>query len=439
MSENSNTGLPGVWIFKVGAFEYNENVQAPSTEEGLTEMPQLLQTCNEGSHKYCHSKADCFDKYGGFCCVCQQGYYGNGRACIKNDYPIRVEGSLMGEINGHNIEESAKLQSYVVTADGRSYTAIHPVNSELGGLLRIILPIATSIGWLFAKPSNGASNGYHLTGGEYLHTSKIQFDSGEVLRINQTFEGLDYWDRLSVKIEVFGKVPYISPQLKLHMADYVDEYKFVNNGEISSLYAHTLEIPEENRVINFQIEQNIHFDNCLRDEDESPVGKSVLQKVSKIVLDYVERDQALRTSVLTKIGVDAESNPCTDGAASCGENTVCVPYEDTFRCDCLHGYAPQVDSDGMETCKDIDECATGTHVCDENALCTNNEGGFTCICFEGFFGNGFRCLTNSTSITQPGDLTQHGLEPDYEHNQEHMPQHPECNVCYFQYIYKTFF
>uniref|UniRef100_W8B8M3 Nidogen-1 n=1 Tax=Ceratitis capitata TaxID=7213 RepID=W8B8M3_CERCA len=406
-SENSNIGVPGVWLFHVGALNETANVEVPIDQEDLNVVPQAA-TCAESGHKTCNFNADCHDKSDGFCCVCHEGFYGNGKACLKNDYPIRVTGTLAGQINGQVIDERAKLQSYVVTADARSYTAVNPVSAELGAQLRLIVPVFSAIGWLFAKPLKGALNGYHLTGGDFVHSSRIRFDTGESLLVNQTFEGLNYWDQLSVKLELFGDVPFVNGNAKLHMADYVDEYTYVSANEVHSVHTHTIEIPEESRVINFQLEQSISFDRCVLDYADLSTGKSVLQKASKIVLDYFERDQALRTSVLTKIGVDAESNACTDGTAICGENTVCVPYEDTYRCDCRHGFAPQLQADNLEVCVDIDECLLQTHACDENALCTNNDGGFTCVCFDGFEGNGYRCLKNDTANDEQAAYT-----PDY--------------------------
>lgn len=356
----------------------------------------MYQSCSNAGQRVCSQFAQCVDKQEGFCCICQPGFYGNGEVCIKDDVPVRVTGSLVGELNGEMIPERSKLQSYVVTADGRSYTAVTPISTELGANLRLVLPIVSAIGWLFAKPFNNTHNGYQLTGGEFLHTSKLSFDTGEVLLINQTYEGLNYWDQLSVKIDLHGQVPTINHNSKLHMAEFTEEYRFVSAHELHSVQAHVLEVPEENRVINFQLEQNIYFERCLTDQQNSLAGSSYYQKISKIMLDFFERDQALRTSILTVAGVTATSNVCTDGTAICGENMVCIPYDDNYRCDCLHGFAPQVTETGAEICMDIDECALGTHACSENAVCTNNEGGFTCVCLEGFEGNGYRCLVNGS-------------------------------------------
>ena len=51
-------------------------------------------------------------------------------------------------------------------------------------------------------------------------------------------------------------------------------------------------------------------------------------KTSKITLGFDPRENALRIGMLSKIGVSEASNPCTDGASTCGENTLCVPTSD---------------------------------------------------------------------------------------------------------------
>uniref|UniRef100_A0A1A9V771 Nidogen n=1 Tax=Glossina austeni TaxID=7395 RepID=A0A1A9V771_GLOAU len=395
LSENSNIGIPGVWVYRVGPLNYDSNVEGPRNNNFVTEISSSLETCQGVGQRTCSQNAQCIDKASGFCCICRSGFYGNGQVCIKNDIPVRVTGSLMGELNGELINERSKLQSYIVTADGRSYTAVTPISTELGTNLRLALPIVTSIGWLFAKPLKQYLNGYQLSGGELLHAARLSFSTGEVLLINQTFEGLNYWDQLSVKVDLHGRVPHVNHRRKLHMSEFSEEYEFLKPNELHSRHAHVLEIPDENRVINFQLEQKIYFERCWAGENaKNPEGLKYMQKISKIMLDYFEKDRALRTSILAVVGVNATSNACTDGTAICSENMVCIPYEDTYRCDCVHGFTPQVTALEVEQCVDIDECALGTHVCDEKAMCINNQGGFSCVCFEGFEGNGFKCFMN---------------------------------------------
>ncbi|KAH8320608.1 hypothetical protein KR067_005779 [Drosophila pandora] len=396
LSESTNLGVPGVWLFEVAPIEPGQNVQTPDNAETRTESPALAQSCQSTAHQ-CHEKAQCHDKSEGYCCVCEPGFYGNGKSCLANGLPIRVIGTLTGELNHRPVDEQAQLQSYVVTTDARSFTTINPLEPELGAQLRLVLPLLTTVPWLFAKSVGGAVNGYQLTGGVYSHVSRLQFDSGESLLVNQTFEGLNYWDQLSVKIELYGDVPAVPADAPLQLSDYVEEYRFVRPGEVRSVKSHQLTLTEEQRVIGLQVDQRILYTSCLRDDESDPTETVAFQKISNVVLDYIPGDEALRISANSKVGVDAESNACTDGTAECTENSVCVPQEDTFRCDCHHGFAAQLDDRGLEICVDIDECALGTHVCDENAACENTEGGFNCYCAEGFNGNGYRCESNNSA------------------------------------------
>lgn len=51
-------------------------------------------------------------------------------------------------------------------------------------------------------------------------------------------------------------------------------------------------------------------------------------KTSRIQLGYYSQEDAVRLSSITKIGIDEKSNPCTEGTANCGENTICIPSND---------------------------------------------------------------------------------------------------------------
>lgn len=128
MSELTNCGDPGSWLFRIGPLgvEPNSNVQEPdygSANEEEVGFP----TCASLGRLKCHSSATCVDTSKGFCCKCNHGFYGNGYSCLKDDVPVRVSGKVVGSLN--DISISSQLQSYVVMADGRSYTAVSDIKN----------------------------------------------------------------------------------------------------------------------------------------------------------------------------------------------------------------------------------------------------------------------------------------------------------------------
>lgn len=117
-------------------------------------------SCATSGKLKCHLSATCTDTPTGFCCKCIEGYYGNGESCLNNNLPIRVSGKVSGSVNNETI--SSQLQSYVVMTDGRSYTAISPLSSNVGYSLQLAQVLGGVVGWLFAKPGANSLNGYQV-------------------------------------------------------------------------------------------------------------------------------------------------------------------------------------------------------------------------------------------------------------------------------------
>lgn len=161
LNQLSNHGRPGSWIYRVGPIPFEENIEEPAAERFPVRNVEP-RTCAEGGRLKCHPLATCQDTRYGYTCRCKPAYYGNGQTCIKNDVPVRVSGQISGRISGADVH--ASIQSYVVLNDGRSYTAINPLDAGLGFSSQLAHSFGYVIGWLFAKPvGSDAPNGYEVS------------------------------------------------------------------------------------------------------------------------------------------------------------------------------------------------------------------------------------------------------------------------------------
>lgn len=210
----------------------------------------------------CHSFAKCTDTSRGFCCTCNEGYYGNGYSCLKNDIPIRVSGKLTGTIGNKSL--NSQLQSYVVMTDGRSYTAISPLSVEFGYPLQLIQALGGVVGWLFAKPTGNVKNGYQITGGKLNHTTFIRFETThEELKIIQQFQGLNVWDQLSVSVEMSGDLPKIPAGSSISVPDVTEEYRYNTQNSLRSIGTRNMAIGNSEVIYNIDqevcIDKSVHF------------------------------------------------------------------------------------------------------------------------------------------------------------------------------------
>ncbi|MGH0178138.1 UNVERIFIED_CONTAM: hypothetical protein FKN15_076934 [Acipenser sinensis] len=123
------------------------------------------ETCAQFEGR-CSRHAYCSDYSWGFCCHCQSGYYGNGRHCLPDGVPHRVNGKVSGRVlvGATPVDlGSVDLHAYVVVSDGRAYTAVSHVPEPAGWALMPLSPIGGLFGWLFALELTGHENGFSIT------------------------------------------------------------------------------------------------------------------------------------------------------------------------------------------------------------------------------------------------------------------------------------
>uniref|UniRef100_A0AAR2J865 Nidogen 1a n=1 Tax=Pygocentrus nattereri TaxID=42514 RepID=A0AAR2J865_PYGNA len=349
------------------------------------------QTC-ANSRQECSSFADCQDYATGFCCHCRPGFYGNGKQCIAEGKPQRMNGKVSGRVfvgsSPIPVEfANNDLHSYVVANDGRAYIAISAIPSSVGFSLLPLASVGGVIGWAFALQQPGFKNGFSIVGGEFTSQADVTFQGGGgKLTITQDFRGIDEHDHLVVNTRLEGTVPTLPPGATVQIDPYSAVYLYSNNLINSSSSRDYVVTLEDGSTVTrtYKWTERISFQSCQHDRTARPVPQTQMLSVDQVFVMYSDSDHVLRYAMSNKIGdingVQPEENACYTGRHSCDTNAVCQPGQgNQFTCECATGF----NGDGR-TCYDIDECRETPHICGPNTICNNQPGTYRCECMEGF-------------------------------------------------------
>ncbi|KAF3831153.1 hypothetical protein GH733_002391 [Mirounga leonina] len=299
-----------------------EDVIGSSTEV-FTYNAASKETC-EHHHGQCSRHAFCTDYATGFCCHCQSRFYGNGKHCLPEGAPHRVNGKVSGHLRvGHTPVhfEDVDLHAYIVGNDGRAYTAISHVPQPAAQALLPLTPIGGLFGWLFALQKPGWENGFSFT----AVTSTSSRD-------------------------------------------------------------YSLTLGAINQTRSYRIYQNITYEACRHAPRHPAIPTTQQLNVDRVFALYTDEERVLRFAVTSQIGpVEGDSdpirvNPCYDGRHTCDTRARCHPGAGVdYTCECVSGYQ----GDGR-SCVDVNECATGFHRCGPNSVCVNLPGSYRCECRSGY-------------------------------------------------------
>ncbi|XP_056123219.1 nidogen-2 isoform X2 [Rhinichthys klamathensis goyatoka] len=367
------------------------------------------ETC-ERLQQQCSQNAHCTDYSTGFCCHCNSGFYGNGRHCLPNGAPHRVNGKVRGTVlvGGTAVQlDSIDLHAYIVVGDGRAYTAISEVPEPVGWALMPVAPIGGLFGWLFALELPNSLNGFSITGAEFTRRADVTFYPGnQRLSIVQTATGLDTQNYLNVDTHLQGSVPFIPPGATVQMEPFKDTYQYYPSLISSSSAREFTVVSAENgaETLTFQVKQNITYRDCSHGHRSGLETQEL--RMERIFVMYVKEERILRYAITNKIGPlgagepEPENvNPCYSGNHDCDTTALCVPGEgQLFSCQCATGYS----GDGRN-CYDVDECAEGLSSCGAHSHCVNLPGSHRCQCESGFeFGfDGRTCQDVDECRDQP--------------------------------------
>ncbi|XP_028272016.1 nidogen-1-like [Parambassis ranga] len=382
-------------------------------DEILDEFEYHLETCAHSRQK-CSPFADCRDYSNGYCCHCRPGFYGNGKDCVAEGKPQRMNGKVNGRVFVGNMPSPVELNnndlhSYVVANDGRAYVAISNIPDSVGPSLQPLSSLGGIIGWAFALEQPGFQNGFSLIGGQFFRQAEVIFQPGnERLSIKQQFKGIDEHDHLVVSTELEGRLPAIQLGSSVQISPYKEIYQYGRNLITSSSNReYTITTPGGSvQIRSYQWRQTITYQGCAHDDSTREALPPQQLSVDQIFVMFDTGNHLIRFAMSNKIGSIhssvLEQNPCHTGRHGCDINAVCRPGEALhFTCECTTGFA----GDGRY-CQDIDECRENPQVCGPSAVCNNQPGTFRCECFTGFTfaSDGRTCIEEN----RPVDHCQRG-------------------------------
>ncbi|XP_063040721.1 nidogen-2 isoform X2 [Engraulis encrasicolus] len=356
------------------------------------------ESCERGGQT-CSQNAYCSDYATGFCCHCRSGFYGNGRHCLPNGAPHRVNGKVSGVVRVGSTPvqlNGVDMHAYVVVGDGRAYTAISEVPEPVGWALMPVAPIGGLFGWLFALELPNSLNGFAVTGAEFVRHADVTFYPGnERLSIIQTARGLDGENYLSVDTQIQGSVPFIPPGGTVQMEPYKQTFQYYPSVITSTSVREFTVVSAESgaETFSFQLRQNITHPQCQHGPRSGPETQEL--SVERIFAMYIKEERILRYAITNKIGpigagVPDSVNPCYSGSHDCDTTARCIPGEgQAYQCQCATGYR----GDGRN-CYDINECSEQPSPCGVHSVCENLQGSHRCRCQPGYeFGfDGRTCI-----------------------------------------------
>ncbi|MBN3312842.1 NID1 protein, partial [Atractosteus spatula] len=359
------------------------------------------ETCANSRQK-CSNFADCRDYPTGYCCHCRPGYYGNGKHCVAEGKPQRMNGKVNGRLfvgssPSQVVLSNNDLHSYVVANDGRAYVAISTIPRSLGPSLLPLSSLGGVIGWAFALEAPGHENGFSVVGGEFTRQAEVTFLPGnEKVTIRQEFKGIDEHDHLVVSTDVEGRLPEIPEGASVQIEPYSEIYHYSSQMiTSSSTRDYTVTLGDGSTYTrSYQWRQTIFFQSCPHDEASRATPATQQLSVDQIFVMYDADTQLIRYAMSNKIGSlhggGEEENACFTGRHGCDTNAACRPGQgNQFTCECATGFR----GDGHR-CYDIDECSDNPLICGQNAVCNNQPGTFRCECVEGyqFASDGRTCI-----------------------------------------------
>lgn len=368
---------------------------------------------------YCSQYAFCADYATGFCCHCQDSYYGNGVHCLPKGAPHRVNGKVSGNLLVGQTPVSfdgIDMHAYIVVNDGRAYTAMSQVPDPASWSLTPLTAIGGLFGWLFALEKPGHQNGFSITGAKFVHNIEAVFSPGEeVVHITQVADGFDSDNYIHLRTTIKGKIPFIPETSTVQINPYYEIYQYSGSVVTSTAYREYTVTSANNEAqrLSYRLKQNVTYQDCGHSQRFPPTAQKLA--VDRMFALYNKDEKVLRFAITSHIGSVHDSaqettqvSPCYDGTHACDTRAQCQPTSGlNYTCVCASGYQ----GDGRD-CTDVEECAVGIANCGRNTQCLNLPGSYRCECQPGyvFSADGLNCVSGG-SFGNPCEDGTHTCNP----------------------------
>ena len=91
---------------------------------------------------------------------------------------LHMTGTLSGSINDINFDK-IRFSVFGDAPSKTTYIALDAVPPSIGVPLRVLTPMVSTLGFLFAHPGESTGNGFSFLGDDFSRRAKITFDTGE--------------------------------------------------------------------------------------------------------------------------------------------------------------------------------------------------------------------------------------------------------------------
>ena len=88
-----------------------------------------------------------------------------------------MSGTLSGSVNDINLDK-IRFSVFGDVVSKTTYVALDPVPPSIGILLRMLTPLVSTLGFLFAAPATSTGNGFSFLGDDFIRRSRVTFDTG---------------------------------------------------------------------------------------------------------------------------------------------------------------------------------------------------------------------------------------------------------------------